>query len=202
MPEAIENVFRHATSDVQGRINRVVEVWRTRSIFPPEVLAEVGQRLDTTRGQSPPLVSGSMNLPPELSTITATYTKLLGASSSSSLTLGTANHLYASLLESDGPSKLSADLYNAKAAQLMKSLEAALTNVQSSLSIRENLIAQLQTLVEHNSLALSKEKAIADEIAQKRQVVDQATHEALLAMSNQRSTTPPMEAPTAEALVS
>lgn len=202
MPEAIEIIFRHATADVQQRISRVVDVWKTRSIFRPEVLIEVSKKLNTTKADSPRPVSTSLALPTNLSTIAAAYTNLLGLASSSSLNLGTANSLFSNLLESDVPSALSADLYKAKALQLTKSLDSAIVNIQESISVREDLIKQLQALVQENVTARLMEQKTVSELEEKRQVVRQATDAALLAASTQRSTTPEMDAPEVEALVS
>jgi regulator of Ty1 transposition protein 103 len=45
VPEAIEHAFHHATSDVQIRIRRVINVWEERQVFEKELIDELKGRL-------------------------------------------------------------------------------------------------------------------------------------------------------------
>jgi regulator of Ty1 transposition protein 103 len=45
--EAMEIAYRGTTADIQGKIRRVLSVWRDRSIFEPAILGEIDQRLDS-----------------------------------------------------------------------------------------------------------------------------------------------------------
>lgn len=44
--EAMGVAYRGSTADIQNKLRRVLDVWRTRNVFEPPVLAEVDQRLD------------------------------------------------------------------------------------------------------------------------------------------------------------
>jgi len=46
MPEAMEIAYRGVTTDVQTKLRRVLDVWRQRGVFAPNVLGEIDQRLD------------------------------------------------------------------------------------------------------------------------------------------------------------
>ena len=45
VPEAIEHAFRRATSDMQTRIRRVINVWEERQVFEKELIYEIKGRL-------------------------------------------------------------------------------------------------------------------------------------------------------------
>lgn len=205
MPEAVENVFRHATADVQAKITRVIDVWKQRSIFSPDILEAISARISSQGKQQPrPQSSGSNGLPHELAGIAEQYTRLFGMTSSSSLALGTANSLYSSLIEND--MKPSPDLYVAKLRQLGSSLTLAATTVQNSVKHREEMITQLQALLATNTSALAKDKETLTEIHKRQDRVKADAADADQIMTDQqqsaRSTTPEMEPPVAEAIVS
>jgi len=46
IPEAMEIAYRGVTTDVQGKLRRVLDVWRQRGVFPLNILGEIDQRLD------------------------------------------------------------------------------------------------------------------------------------------------------------
>jgi hypothetical protein len=47
----MEIAYKGTTNDVQGKLRRVFNVWRERSVFEPVVLGEIDRRLD---GSLPP----------------------------------------------------------------------------------------------------------------------------------------------------
>ncbi|CAG8553279.1 4177_t:CDS:2 [Paraglomus brasilianum] len=49
VPEAIEHAFRRATSDMQTRIRRVINVWEERQVFEKELIYEIKGRLSSQR---------------------------------------------------------------------------------------------------------------------------------------------------------
>ena len=44
--EAMATAYRGSTADIQNKLRRVVDVWRTRNVFEPPILAEIDARLD------------------------------------------------------------------------------------------------------------------------------------------------------------
>jgi regulator of Ty1 transposition protein 103 len=46
LPEAMEVAYRGTTGDVQGKLRRVVEVWKSRGVFPPGTITEIEARLE------------------------------------------------------------------------------------------------------------------------------------------------------------
>lgn len=203
MPDAIENVFRHATTDVQRQVIRVVDVWKARSIFPPEVLTDISNRFSNNKPVAAQTNSTtSMAMPSNLTSAATAYTKLLELASSSSLTLGTANNLYSSLLPESGvPPAMSSDLYKAKLAVLSKSIDAAIVNIQSALSVRTGLIKELQDLIQDTLSAQEAEQLTLLDLRKKKESVLKASSAALPGVPEQRSTTPEMDPPRIEALV-
>lgn len=55
LAEACATAYKGATSDVQGKIRRVVEVWRARRIFEQPIQDAVEARLDGNTPISSPL---------------------------------------------------------------------------------------------------------------------------------------------------
>jgi regulator of Ty1 transposition protein 103 len=79
--EAMEIAYRGTTGDIQAKLRRVLEVWRSRGVFEPAILSAIDQRLDGTlsyytytaidkskgKGIIPPRKStSSPSIPPEL----------------------------------------------------------------------------------------------------------------------------------------
>jgi regulator of Ty1 transposition protein 103 len=46
--EAMEIAYRGSSNDIQGKLRRVLEVWRSRGVFEPPILSAIDQRLDGT----------------------------------------------------------------------------------------------------------------------------------------------------------
>jgi regulator of Ty1 transposition protein 103 len=46
IPEAMEIAYRGVTAEVQGKLRRVLDVWRQRGVFAPNVLGQIDARLD------------------------------------------------------------------------------------------------------------------------------------------------------------
>jgi len=46
--EAMEIGYRGSTPEVQGKMRRVLSVWRERNVFEPAILGEIDHRLDGT----------------------------------------------------------------------------------------------------------------------------------------------------------
>ena len=46
MAEATQTAYRSSPPDIQGKIRRVVEVWRSRSVFEAPIQAAIESRLD------------------------------------------------------------------------------------------------------------------------------------------------------------
>jgi len=44
--EAMGIAYRGSTVDIQNKLRRVVDVWRSRNVFEPTVLADIDKRLD------------------------------------------------------------------------------------------------------------------------------------------------------------
>lgn len=205
MPDAVEHVFRHSTSEVQGKLTRVVDVWKQRSVFPSEVLNNVSKRLEAKPKVPNGAGQANMNVPHDLTSINMAYAKVVGAATSSSLALGTANSLYSNLIEADQSTRLSPDLHAARLKQLSKALETAHESVQAAMQLREDIVKKLQALEQINFTALESEQNALTEIAKKAKVVDRKSQDVDRTLKDlsrtTRSTTPEMERPAIEALV-
>lgn len=199
MPSAVGNVYRQANGDVQGRITRVVSVWRERSIFPESVLTEISSRLKTNTETAPP--AQTHNTPAELRELVTTYNKLLATLSTASMTLGTTDSLYSDLMETE-VNVLAPDVYKNKITQLSGSIDAARGYVSNGISTREELLRQLQALQDLCTSEIGRETAVLADLANKAESVQRAGEEADRAVLNTLDlTASEMEPPMAEALV-
>lgn len=53
--EATAATYKGAPSDIQGKLRRVIEVWRDRTIFDPAIQAAIESRLDGTQAFYAPM---------------------------------------------------------------------------------------------------------------------------------------------------
>lgn len=53
--EATAATYKGAPSDIQGKLRRVIEVWRDRTIFDPAIQAAIESRLDGENSRYSPL---------------------------------------------------------------------------------------------------------------------------------------------------
>ena len=185
--------YKGATNEVQQKLRRVIDVWKQRVIFEPDIQEIIENRvngiepsslckillltfveIDKSRssgkksllGSLTPSLSGS-SAPPELQPIVSsqnTLSKLALALASSS---STANLEYDKLMDANAPS-LSPPVLAARLSSLFKALANAEGAVSESIKARETLIGGLEQLLETNRSALARDKAQQGELVSRK----------------------------------
>ncbi|KAK6341190.1 hypothetical protein TWF696_008277 [Orbilia brochopaga] len=212
MADACEVAYRGSPADVQQKLRRVVQVWRQRAIFDPEVLDGIDNRLDDVdKGKSSGSGMGRRlgggiggSAPPELARLSAAQSKLNNQLTHSTIAFGTATDEYKTYMEAEAIPP--AAVYVARLSQLIKTLDIAHAAVSDALSSRKELIKNLESLLETNKTALAGEEAQLKEVTDKKERTESVKKDVenmlLSAMADDkngdtvmRSTTPDIEPP-------
>lgn len=191
MPEAISTAYRSSPPEVQSKIRRVVEVWRTRNVFEVPTQEAIEARIDqvdkskgssgkkTLMGQSLFGSNSSAGLPKELETLAPLQIAVTKETISSRPAIDTAQIEYVKLNDPD-VTLPSPPVHAARLSSLIKSLAAAESSVSASIQARKALIADLERILEINKSALAKDEQTFLELdsrktsaeAKKREVED------------------------------
>ncbi|KAL2431066.1 hypothetical protein ABEF95_003573 [Exophiala dermatitidis] len=169
MAEAIQTAYRSSPADVQGKIRRVVEVWRTRNVFEAPILEAIEARIDeidkskgsggkkTLMGNSLFSSSASTGMPKELETLAPLQIAVTKETISARPAIDAAQAEYTKL--NDPAAVLpSPPVHAARLSGLIKSLAAAESSVSASIKARKALIADLERILEINKAALAKDE--------------------------------------------
>jgi regulator of Ty1 transposition protein 103 len=168
--DATALAYKHASQDVQGKLKRVVEVWRERKIFDPRIQENIEGKLneiDKAKGIKPNggAVSGKLggnlfgggsggNVPTELEAVAATQAKLSKSEASAKPDVERADAEYTKMTDPDAPVP-TAPVHAAKLSALMKTLASAQGAVEASIQARKELIVGLEKLLESNRAKLA-----------------------------------------------
>ncbi|BFZ53527.1 hypothetical protein PYCC9005_000552 [Savitreella phatthalungensis] len=203
MAHAVQHVMRHVTADVQGKIRRVVDVWRQRNVFSVDVLQAIDnavQASSSSRTGSRAASKGSgtqgLTVPSELRALAESYKTLSELMSSMSLASGTTEILLSTAEEGVGDSSPQDTL--TKLDQVDASLSNVRKIVEEAIATRTKVIDHLQTLIQTNYAAEEAQSNTSQSLEKIAGRV--ATLRAQATEQNARSTTPEMEPPTIEAL--
>ncbi|KAK6382628.1 hypothetical protein LTS17_003297 [Exophiala oligosperma] len=193
MAEAIQTAYRSSPAEIQQKIRRVVEVWRTRNVFEIPILEAIEARVDevdktkgtsggtkkTLMGKSLFNSSSSSGLPKELETLAPLQTAVTKQTLSARPTIDAAQTDYTKLTD---PSAVlpSPPVHAARLSSLIKALAAAESSVSASIKARKALVADLERLLDVNRSALAKDEETFLELesrknsteAKKREVED------------------------------
>ncbi|KAM3417091.1 hypothetical protein BST61_g8667 [Cercospora zeina] len=178
--DATASAYKGANPDVQGKIRRVVEVWRQRNIFDTAVQQGVEKKLDEVdkaKGSSrlgggggrlggSLFGGGSGGVAPELEAINKTQTALTKAETASKAPVTAANAKYT---ETTDPAAVvpSAPVRAAKLRGLVKDLMAAQNAVEASMNSRRQLLEGLEKLIATNRAQLAQEEATSRDLGTK-----------------------------------
>ncbi|KAL9112539.1 MAG: hypothetical protein Q9227_003110 [Pyrenula ochraceoflavens] len=165
--EATQIAYRGATTDVQNKIRRVVEVWRARQVFELPIQEAVESRIDevdrTRSANKKPLMGGSLfsnapgTLPAELQPLAPLQLTLSKAALASTTTTNTANSDY-DKLHDPAANIPSPPVHAARLSALLKSLANAESSVSESIKARDALVAGLTSILETNRAALTADR--------------------------------------------
>lgn len=191
MPEAIQTAYRSSPPEIQTKIRRVVEVWRTRNVFEIPILEAIEARTDevdkskgssgkkTLMGQSLFTSTSSTGMPKEIESLAPLQIAVTKETISARPAIDTAQSEYVKLNDSS-VALPSPPVHAARLSSLIKSLAAAESSVSASIKARKALIADLERILEINKAALAKDEETYLELdsrktstdAKKREVED------------------------------
>ena len=175
--ECIELSYKGASADVQGKLKRVVDVWRNRSVFSRptlQALEEKIKNLDAERvGKSGgggklggSLFGGSGGVPTELDGVAKSQTAVSKAEAGLRGKVDKASEEYARMTNPDTPVP-TAPMHAAQLNKLMKNLAEAHGAVEASINARKELVAGLEKLVESNRTRLFADEETARDMNDK-----------------------------------
>lgn len=189
--------FKGASSEIQQKLRRVVEVWRQRQIFEEPIQEAVEARVeglsiltikktphvevtnpstevDKSRSSGKkPLLGGSLfssssgTLPPELQPLAPLQVAVSKSAVSSSTAVTNANTEYDKLHDPSSPLP-TPPVHAARLTQLLKSLASAENSVSEIMKSRQNLIQGLEKLLETNRSALEKEESQSQQLSTRK----------------------------------
>ncbi|KAI1607891.1 RNA polymerase II-binding domain-containing protein [Exophiala viscosa] len=169
LPEAIQTAYRSSPPEIQSKIRRVVEVWRTRNVFEAPILQAIEARVDeidkskgsggkkTLMGNSLFNSTSSTGMPKELETLAPLQIAVTKETISARPAIDTAQTEYTKL---NDPSAVlpSPPVHAARLSSLIKSLAAAESAVSASIKARKALVADLQRILDINVSSLAKDE--------------------------------------------
>jgi regulator of Ty1 transposition protein 103 len=177
MPEAAQTAYRSSTPEIQNKIRRVVEVWKSRNVFEAPIIEAIETRLneiDKAKGSSgkKTLMGNSLfhsgsAMPKELETLGPLQTAATKAALDVRPALDAAEREYSRLNDPE-VTQPSLPVHAARLSSLIKSLAAAESSVSASIKARQSLIADLERILQTNKGALAKdEEAVAETASRK-----------------------------------
>ena len=173
--DAVQTAYRSATAEVQTKIRRVVEVWRTRSVFEVPIQDAIENRLgetDKSKGTTTkkPLMGGSIyhssssaGMPKEIETLGPLQITTTKAVLNAKPLVDAAQSEYTKLNAPDATLP-SPPVHAARLSALMKSLAGAEVALAESLKARKALIADLERLMKENQSELEKDEEVLLEL--------------------------------------
>ncbi|KAI0377428.1 DUF618-domain-containing protein [Hypomontagnella monticulosa] len=177
--EAVGTAYKGAPSDIQNRIQRVVDVWKDREVFEKPILEAIEariQEINQARGAAKSGLGGSIfgsasSIPAELVPLTApqqNVTKLLLGTKTA---VNSANQEYDKLL---GPNSIAptAPVYAARLSGLLKTLAQAEGAVDQCVKARRELVTALQKVLDTNRNALISEEDQLETFVRRRMEVE------------------------------
>ncbi|KAI9641488.1 hypothetical protein NHQ30_010296 [Ciborinia camelliae] len=183
--EATATAYKGATSDVQNKLKRVVEVWRQRQIFEIPIQDAVEARieeLEKSRSSSRKGLGGSLfssnssSVPSELQPLVAPQQTISKLVLSTKTSTNSATHDYEKLTDPNTPTP-SAPVHAARLNGLLKTLANAEGAVAEVIKSRNLLIEGLEKLLETNRNALAEEETQLDLLSMRRTEIDMKKRE-------------------------
>ncbi|OLN97489.1 UPF0400 protein [Colletotrichum chlorophyti] len=217
--EATALAYKGAPAEIQGKLKRVVDVWKDRFIFDASIQQAIDSRLDeldkargTAKATFTGPVMGGPTVPAELSPLTTAFQNVSKLNLPTKTAIGTANQDFEKVTDPSTPVP-SAPVYAARLNGLLKSLASAEGAVAECVKARKDLIEELEKLLSATQEALANDERQYAELTSrkaltedKRREVEHAimrglpAHEASQSSGNGTSASPEPERPEIEAL--
>ncbi|KAI6361688.1 hypothetical protein MCOR25_006431 [Pyricularia grisea] len=179
--EAAAVAYKGASSDVQNKLRRVIDVWKDRNIFEPAIQAAIEARLeDLDKAKGIPKsssfgasgLSGSGgSVPSELSALVAPQQNVSKQQLPMKSAISAANQDYERLTNPANPVP-TAPVYAARLNGLLKTLATAEGAVAECVKARKELIGALEKMLDSNREALRADEAQLVELSSRRQAID------------------------------
>ncbi|KAF7921879.1 uncharacterized protein EAE97_011170 [Botrytis byssoidea] len=178
--EATATAYKGATSDVQNKLKRVVEVWRQRQIFEIPIQEAVEARieeLEKSRSSNKKGLGGSLfsnnssSAPSELQPLVGPQQTISKLVLSTKTSTNSANNDYEKLTDPNTPTP-SPPVHAARLNGLLKTLANAEGAVAEVIKSRNLLIEGLEKLLETNRNALAEEEAQLNLLSSRRNEID------------------------------
>jgi regulator of Ty1 transposition protein 103 len=169
MAEATQTAYRSSPPDIQSKIRRVVEVWRSRSVFELPIQTAIEARLDEvdkTKGPGKKTLMGNSlfgsgssgsGMPKELESLGPLQIAVSKATITTNASIQTADLEYEKLNDPN-ITLPSPPVHAARLSALMKSLTNAESSVAESVKARKALIEGLEKILETNRAQLAKDE--------------------------------------------
>ncbi len=185
--EATALAYKNASQEVQGKIKRVVEVWRQRNIFDVKIQEGTEKRLeelDRARGGGGLNGSsgkgrlggalfggGSGNVPSELEAVAKAQSALSKADAEARPAIGTADMEFAKTTDPNTPLP-TPPVHAAKLNTLIKHLAKAQGAVEASIRARRELLSGLEKLIESNRSKLAEDEVTLTNLSTRKEGVE------------------------------
>lgn len=177
--EAVQQAYRSSTPDIQGKIRRVVDVWKSRGVFEESILQAIQARIDdvdkskatsgkkTLMGNSLFSSTSSTGMPKELESLGPLQTAVTKADFTTKPLVDTATTEHAKINDPN-TTRPSPPVYAASLSSLIKKLASAEAGLNESIAARKALLADLKRLIETNEAALAKDESQLADFSTKR----------------------------------
>ncbi|KAL7930577.1 hypothetical protein V8C35DRAFT_312361 [Trichoderma chlorosporum] len=179
--EAAAVAYKGAPAEIQGKLRRVIDVWKDRAIFEAPIQGAIESRLnelDKARGSVKPGFGGSpfgssaALVPSEFTPLVSAHQTVTKLSVPLKTTIASANQEYDKQVDPAMPAP-SAPVYAARLNGLLKTLASAESAVAECVKARESLISGLEKMLDANRAALENERSAASELSgRKREIED------------------------------
>lgn len=195
--EATAATYKGATSDIQSKLRRVVEVWRDRTIFDPAIQGAIESRLDgmyrcrvlahnreltfsleldKSRGTSKPGFGsspfGGSSVPADIAPLVSAHQAAGKLSIPLKATVISADQEYEKQTDPSNPVP-SAPVYAARLNGLLTTLAGAESKVADCIKAREGLVTGLEKLLETSRAALDKDRDVATRLGNRKREIEE-----------------------------
>lgn len=199
--EAVQQSYRSSTSDIQGKIRRVVDVWKSRGVFEESILQAIQARIDdvdktkttsgkkTLMGNSLFSSSSSTGMPKELESLGPLQTAVTKADITNKPLVDAASSEY-SKINDPNVNQPSPPVYAASLSSLIKKLASAEAGLNETITARKALIADLRRLTGASEQALAKDEAQLTDFTDKRNTAETSKRDVEDSIIRGLSTTP------------
>ncbi|KAK4542519.1 hypothetical protein LTR36_006772 [Oleoguttula mirabilis] len=182
--EATGVAYKGASQEVQGKIRRVVEVWRQRGIFDGKILDQVDGRmaeLEKAKGAKGGAgkLGGSLfgggggagGVPNELEAVSKSQAALSRVEVAKGPAVENAGKEYAKMTDTN-VTLPTPPVHAARLSALMRNLATAQGAVEASIKARRELLDGLEKLVESNRTKLNAEEAAVADLSAKKEGIE------------------------------